>query len=234
MKEIQFLPKTLDAEILVDVPTPARKSIPSWFSKMPAFHGGKPNIDQENGGTTNATVKMCIPMTDSFSMGYIQTTWTDIYVDHDEDGNAKITLGTSEPPLLTARSELTHTPSSEFYSTEFAWQSQWIPKVPKGYSVLYTHPLNRDDLPFLTFSGVVDSDDYHYELGANHPFLLKKDFTGMIPRGTPMFQMIPFKRDDWKSKKVDYDETHELRASKIKQKFWGAYKDMFWKKKTFL
>ena len=34
----------------------------------------------------------------------------------------------------------------------------------------------------------------------NFPFFIKEGFTGLIPYGTPIVQIIPFKRDDWKSK----------------------------------
>jgi len=231
MKEIQFLPKTMEAEMLVDPPEPARKSIPHWFASMPAFKGGKPKVD--NNGEGNSTVKMCLPFADSFGMGYIQSTWADMMVSQEDDGGLTISLSSSDPVLMDMRPETSHKIPEDFYQQEFAWHSQWIPKVPKGYSVMYTHPLNREDLPFQTFSGIVDSDGYHYETDANHPFLIKKGFTGLIPKGTPMFQMIPFKRDDWKSNVVAHDSDHYLRATKVRQRFWGGYKEMFWHKKTF-
>ena len=221
----------MEAEILVDPPRSARKNTPEWFAKMPAFTNGKVKLDQN--GSPNATLKMCLPFADSFNMGYIQTTWTDIMVSIDNDGNMGVTTATSEPAILDGREHMSHKIPDDFYQQEFAWHSQWIPKVPAGYSVLYTHPLNREDLPFQTLSGVVDSDGYHHEADANHPFFIKKGFTGLIPRGTPMFQIIPFKRDDWKSSIVDYDSDHYIRATKVRQRFWGGYKEMFWHKKTF-
>jgi hypothetical protein len=231
MLEIQFLPKSLDAELLVDPPTPARKHTPEWFVKTPAFRGESGKF-QMDGDSPNTTVKLCQPMVDSYGMGYIQTTWTDILIE-EVDGQITYSLPPG-PENMSHRDIPSHEVSSDFYPTEFVWYPQWIPKVPKGYSVLYTHPLNREDLPFQTYSGVVDSDKFFYEAEGNHPFFIKRGFTGIIPAGTPMFQIIPFKRDDWKAVNLPTEEGHQIKAFKVRQKFWGGYKDKFWTKKTFI
>jgi hypothetical protein len=62
--------------------------------------------------------------------------------------------------------------------------------------VLLTHPLNREDLPFHVTSGIIDSDVF-FNAG-NIPFFIKEDFEGVIPKGTPIAQLIPIKRYDWK------------------------------------
>jgi len=233
MKEIHFLPKNLDAELLVDCPTPARKNIPDWFAKLPAFRSPDNKFEMDAEGKTNTTAKLCMPLVDAFGMGYIQRTWTDIMIDIDSKGEVSYSFP-GGPPIVNHREEPSYKMPSGFYPVEFLWQNQWIPKVPKGYSVLYTHPLNRNDLPFQTHSGVVDSDKYYYESAGNHPFFIKEGFTGIIPQGTPMFQIIPFKRDDWKSVALPTQDTHEKLSMKTRQKFWGVYKDRFWTKKTFI
>lgn len=231
MKEIQFLPKNVEAELMVEPPTPARKHMPDWYKDMPAFHGGKLQID--DGGNANSTAKLCTPLSDAFGMGYIQTTWADIMIEVDDNGGLR-TANAAGPLQMSLRESSAKNPTGDFYNIEFVWHAQWIPRVPEGYSVLYTHPVNREDLPFYTYGGVVESDTFFYENDANMPFLLKKDFRGIIPKGTPMFQMIPFKRDDWTSVMLPTEDYHELRAGKSRQKFWGGYKELFWKKKTFL
>jgi hypothetical protein len=74
----------------------------------------------------------------------------------------------------------------------------WCIKTPKGYSSVFTHPINRPDLPFYTLGGVIDTDKWG-EAGS-HPFLLKKGWEGIIPAGTPIIQIIPFKREGWVNK----------------------------------
>ena len=36
----------------------------------------------------------------------------------------------------------------------------WTIEAPQGYSLLFTHPVNRTDLPFTTITGLVDSDSF--------------------------------------------------------------------------
>jgi hypothetical protein len=229
-KEIIFYPKNLEADLAVPMPEPARKKWPQWFKDMPAFATGKPEIDSN--AKVNATEKMCVPFSDSLSFGYVQETWCDIHIEQKdgEFGNYYYSCG---PQIIGARPTSIHKYDKNFYDFEFLWKSQWIPKVPKGYSVLYTHPLNREDLPFYTLSGVVDSDKFTYENEGNHPFLIKKGFEGIIPQGTPMFQIIPFKRDDWKSIRGELDPNLDIKSMKMNRKFWGVYKSDFWSKKTF-
>ena len=45
--------------------------------------------------------------------------------------------------------------------------------------------------------GIVDTDRSPQPI--NFPFFIKKNFVGTIEVGTPVVQLIPFKRDDWKS-----------------------------------
>ena len=79
------------------------------------------------------------------------------------------------------------------------WSFDFSLKTPKGYSVLFCHPLNRFELPFQTFSGVVETDEYNQ--GTHFPFYIKKLNVGeiiIIKKGTPIVQIIPFKRENWK------------------------------------
>ena len=89
-------------------------------------------------------------------------------------------------------------PAPAGYSNEhFAWQQPFSLKTPKGYSVLICHPMNRFDLPFMTTSGIVDADG-GMQYGSI-PFFAKDGWEGIIPAGTPIAQVIPFKRDSWKA-----------------------------------
>ena len=110
----------------------------------------------------------------------------------------------------------------------------WIPKLPDGYSLLITHPHNRLDLPFTTLSGIIDADKFHHVGFGQYPFYIDHNFEGVIPLGTPMFQMIPFKRDEWKSILKDYDPIEQKKRSYISlREFWNVYKNYFWQKKKY-
>ncbi len=116
----------------------------------------------------------------------------------------------------------------------FAWKSHWGVKTPKGYSAIFTHPINRFDLPFITTTGIMDTDKWG--IWGNQPFSLKSGWEGVIPAGTPIIQIIPFKRENWKS---EIDKTGlltkwaNIENTKRQSKFRGYYKNNFWQKKSF-
>jgi hypothetical protein len=232
MKKVKFVPKSYEAELLVPKPLPANKYMPDWYKKMPVFKNNKIEIDSFN-GRANLTAKACVPFSDSFSMGYIVETWCDINIESGEDEESINYAYSSSPQIIEHRDSTTNNWSDSYYKMDFAWKLQWIPQLPSGYSMLYTHPFNRPELPFLSLTGIVDSDRFNYEGGANHPFLIKKGFSGIIPAGTPFLQMIPFKRDNWASEFEDHNEKNQLKAILPRKYFWGGYKKMFWNKKVF-
>ena len=231
LKDINFFPKSLEAEILVDKPEPSRNFIPVWYKKLHAFENNKFSINEH--GESNATAKMCVPFSDAFSMGYIQKLWADIYIEDRSDG--VYYSSSSQYAPISHRDNLSGIPiDNSYYPYEFVWKMQWIPKLPDGYSILYTHPFNRTDLPFYSLTGIVDADKFYHEGQGNHPFYIKKGFTGKIPYGTPIVQIIPFKRDSWKSMFEEFDEKNKIIPQLLKKQFYGVYKKLFWSKKEFL
>ena len=120
-----------------------------------------------------------------------------------------------------------------FHKIEFTWERHWAVLLPKGYSGLVVHPLNRIDLPFYTLSGIVDFDMYNHSKIGNLPFYLKKGFTGIIPKGTPMYQIIPIKRNDWIAKEEKFDAIESYKKYKVRASILHSYKKLFWQKKGF-
>jgi hypothetical protein len=123
--------------------------------------------------------------------------------------------------------------SNSFYEIEFVWQRPWSIVLPENMSAIVTHPLNRVDLPFITLSGVIDFDkSIHAPIG-NIPFFIKKDFVGTIPKGTPMFQILPFERREWISKKEKYNDKFWNEKLNERKEINDFYKKKIWNKKTF-
>ena len=237
-KQITFIPVSEEAENLVHSPVPAYKAIPDWWKRIPAFaRGNSPTYLPD--GSVDSTVKMCVPFADTLRFGYLQLTWMDIHIESDETGRFRYSYpGTPDIfKVRESRSLDTKTTvvinNNSYLDTEFAWRTQWVPKLPKGYSALITHPFNREELPFVTMTGIVDADKYHHDLEGEHPFLVKKGFVGTIPAGTPMYQIIPFKRDNWISSKEPYSRKQLWKGLSLKHTFWGAYKNEYWSKKSF-
>jgi len=73
----------------------------------------------------------------------------------------------------------------------------WSIEAPPGYSLLFTHPVNRTDLPFTTLAGFVDCDTFHDTPVAFPARWHDPSFNGVLPKGTPVAQCLPVKRESW-------------------------------------
>ena len=121
-----------------------------------------------------------------------------------------------------------------YYPIEFTWSEHWAVDTPDGWSTLYTHPMNRYDLPFITLSGLVDTDRGKVNVDGSIPFYIKEGFSGVIPAGTPIYQMLPIKRQSWKSDVEEYSEYRYFRdLSRLKKYFTGGYVKNIWHKKRY-
>jgi hypothetical protein len=66
------------------------------------------------------------------------------------------------------------------------------------------------------------------------PFYMKYGFKGIIPAGTPMYQIIPVKREEWNGVSSPFNRDLQfIENSKVRSKFWGGYKKHFWTKKSY-
>lgn len=215
--KIKFVPGTKDIEDFVPCPEPSKAFVPEWYKEIPS-------------GKDIVNVKKCIPFLDSFTHGYIQKTWTDIYVQNNE--NLDVSFD-SKVNILSYRHQSNMPIDQEFYSREFVWQRPWSVVLPEEFSALITHPLNRMDLPFLTLSAIVDFDkSVHAPIG-NIPFYIKNGFVGIIPAGTPMFQIIPIKRESWELEKQAYSKEFWNLRMKERLSITDFYKKKIWQKKLF-
>lgn len=220
------------SEKYINGPKPSRNYIPDWYKKIDRFVGKKQIINSNAEGSK--TVKLCVPFLDTLTTGYIVELWQDVQVLIDNTGS-QVMLWGSEPEVSERRPNLAlgEMPIPHGCSEQsFAWKFPFSLQTPNGYSLLFSHPLNRYDLPFTTMSGIVDSDVAMSP--GNLPFFIKKDFEGIIPKGTPIVQIIPIKRDSWKSKE-DQDLVKEGEKQKLfsLRSAFGYYKFNIWKKKTY-
>ncbi len=70
------------------------------------------------------------------------------------------------------------------------------------------------------------------------PFFINQSFFGTIPKGTPIVQMIPFKRDNWESEYniIEINEMLEKNfenSKQYRQPNGGVYKNQVWEKRTY-
>ena len=231
-KNIRFIPTHRRNDL--PAPTTAKKAIPKWYRELDSWVGGKPVIQNYS---ANSTVKQCVPFLDSLTSGYVLTLHTDVQVTrYPEFATPSITWMMPPDPVVLrdpAGGKGFPVPAGHD-SDHWAWVSNFGIALPKGYSALVTHPLNRFDLPFTTTSGIMDSD-MHWASG-NLPFFLKKDFEGIIEAGTPIAQILPFKRESWKSV-LDTSEEAFKKADNMtfnaRSVLHGFYKKFAWQRKQY-
>jgi hypothetical protein len=103
---------------------------------------------------------------------------------------------------------------------------------------MFTHPLNRYELPFQTYSGIVESDSFNQAV--HFPFLVKKvkpNQTIVIKKGTPIVQFIPLKREVWSIRNNKFSEQIMRLVYKdnfkLKSIMGRSYKLQWWKKKEY-
>jgi len=190
--EIEFL---CAPELVGRIPEPARsvRFAPEWFRNLPREMGmNYPN------GLPALTAKGCLPMTDAFALGFtiplpfevrftvpadpmlIRFSWAEGLPFAPIEQHHPAQLGAPAPPFGRTR--------------PLKFTNPWRIKVPEGYSLLFVHPLNRPDLPYTCFSGLVDGD--RFATTVNFPFF----WTGepgdyVLPAGAPIAQVIPLRRD---------------------------------------
>jgi len=187
-----------------NIPMPAKNYLPKWYKDLKPDSGF---LDKEKHGllqssTANKTAKKCVPFMDSFTSGYILETWTDMeIIEKDNDFEIKW-LEMDWRPIQ----ERPQTPGlivpEGYYQKKISLQTPFFIKTPPGYSVMVSQPYNRYDLPFLSLTGIVDTD-IHPMFPGNSPLFVKKGSSGIVPKGTPLLQIFPFKRDNWKSLRDD-------------------------------
>jgi hypothetical protein len=91
----------------------------------------------------------------------------------------------------------------------------WTIVTPPGWSCLFVDPLNRPNGLFEIVAGIVDTDRYtapvHFPFFATGP-----DGLHAIEKGSPMVQVIPFRRDSAALAGHVGAETPEEREARIR------------------
>jgi len=231
-KQIRFWAEPNDDSIkyIVDPPTLAKKEIPEWYLNLSRYHNGT-ELQVDDDGNVNLGVKACIPFYDALTAGYIVKLHCDVLIESvDEEVSVKWSSETS-PITSRAPGLFNGIPNIPGYGGfRLAWELFYPFLLPEGYSALVIQPLNRFDLPTFSSSGVLDADSTNGRGGI--PFAVKEGFTGVIPAGTPIMQIIPFKRNDWEMKVLESKpKTKPNWNPKNKLSSW--YKVNVWQRKEW-
>jgi hypothetical protein len=205
-------------------PVPANKVMPEWWDNASTY------INDNKGlrllPAPAVTVKRCFPMLDAIGAGYIMPLWADIFVSENKHADSEpYVQWLTDEPVLDSWNSTQSNPYEypEGYSkVVFKYMHGWTIKTPPGWSCLITHPIGYNNLPIKTITGVVDTDTL--ETDANSPFLIKNGFEGLIKKGTPMFQIIPFKRSNWESEYLlEEKNQHYFNLEKLRTNIVSSY-----------
>jgi len=221
-------------------PKPIISTIPDWYRKMDRFAKipgtNKFFIGPDKGKIP--TWKACPAVFDIMGTGYTYLTPCDLTFFIDKNNKIAVSIDDkSYKDFCSSRLPMQDFITPTGYRDEhFAWFPDWGISLPEGYSALYSQPFNRFELPFLTISGIIDNDKI--DLPGSMPFFISKDFVGIIPKGTPFAQIIPFKRENWESEIETFTiseiiKRNKQNSEKYRKPDGGIYKSNVWEMRKY-
>lgn len=213
-----------------ETPKPAKRFIPDWYKKM------QTRLEQNNNAGTNAmkspgTIKACVPVLDYITGGYIIPVPFDLIVEI-IDGQHHFHYDVPYPFVSG------HAPA-QIEGAPFESQrphkltNPWFIETPKGYSCFFFKPYYADTKGIDILPAIVDTDNY---TEVNFPFFFTETEDGkyFIPRGTPIAQVLPFKRDNFEMEMRESTHVEGLRQKLLPATiFKDMYKTMFRAKKSY-
>jgi hypothetical protein len=218
--KIQFICSDPAVKEYFDI-KPANKSVPQWYKDLPT----RDQYDRSQ----IPTIKECMPAQDMIMSGYI------IF------NTYEFTLFPQPSKGIETFEPLSHNPSHigehlyeqcpvkirENRKNYFKISNPWLIRTPPGYSCLIMQPFYEFESRFQLMPAIVDTDvhDLPIELPG---YLLTSDPVN-VESGTPIAQIIPFKRDEWVMETL----TQPHKTSKLQFMFGSAYRKVFHNKKIF-
>ena len=187
-------PKLID---LLPRPVAAREALPAWLRNM------APRAESAVHGRSIRTLKQCPPFVDAMAHGFMLLLPCDVQVDNGRFAwdwqlpAPRLSSLSSQPraPLsFHVPEQLVGSPLAHGANSSIKFNSFWTVELEAGWSLMAVHPVNRDDLPFRTVTGLVEADSF-FDVGINFPAVwTDATFNGSLPRGTPIAQCFAVPR----------------------------------------
>lgn len=248
---IQFLtyPGFVDA---IPHPVPAQKALPEWFKNLKADCP----VGSDPRPFPPPTIKRCVPALDGMSQGFIIHNWADLAVvvrettdEQREKGSGPLEVGFSYHDNFnlgmgkeTIEGHSWDQVGDECGLSKYPCGKQlikminpWSIRTPKGWSIKVQNPSNHfsNDLHFI--EAVIDTDEFNHTV--NFPFVWTGNKVGrfLIPRGVPLVQIVPFRRETvaLKTGTANQAEINRLvnQENKLSCGFRDMYRNEFWHKR---
>tara|TARA_B100001248_G_scaffold128044_1_gene95961 strand:- start:96 stop:995 length:900 start_codon:yes stop_codon:yes gene_type:complete len=196
-------------------PVMAKKIQPDWWKKMKVFQAVR--------GRRTQTIRACPAMHDWTKSGWYLLANRDIEV---LCGSDRMSLSdenfTTKDTTRKSYESPTH-PSDQFDNAfdylkdgefghvkdAFKMRNPWNIITPPGYSTYYVDPFLFQNKFFAVWQGIIDTDKFNVNQDNSQIIFyprVNESFT--IKEGTPLCQVIPFKREEWIA-------TYQLKDAKI-------------------
>jgi hypothetical protein len=214
-------------------PVPGVKAVPDWYKEMKTSYAE--NIKEPREINKTQTIKRCMPVLDAITTGYILKTYTDIYVKNEEENlTFEWAYDTQDTISFHSAYQLINYKNLDLPNGAPKLRNPWEIKTPEGYSCLFINPLHRPACGITILEGIVDTD--RYTNSVQFPFLVDKGFSGTIPAGTPIAQVIPFKRESFRMEiGEDEERVESLFVFKLLRSTWiNGYRNKFRANKDYL
>lgn len=175
---------------VIAAPVPAKTMLPDWFRHLPAISTAHLSA------TNNAlTAKRCMPFLDALATGWILPLAATVRLQISDNGRTvdagwefdRAMVSNHSAPQVAGHPLLPRPPCK--------FHNHFTIRTRPGWSCLFLPPLNRPNASFACVAGIVDTDTYASPIHLPF-FALGDDGVHVIERGTPLVQVIPFRRAD--------------------------------------
>jgi hypothetical protein len=186
---IEFLCEAEDRGVIAE-PVPARAALPDWFRSLKG-------VDTDHVSATNdgITVKRCLPFLDALSTGWMVPLAATVRLEIADDGKHVDAGWEFDKTMVSNHSAFQVAGNPYEPRPPMKFHNYWTIRTAPGWSCLFVPALNRPHPVVTLFSGVVDTDNFATPV--NFPFVaVGPDGVHVLPKGTPLVQVIPFRRDD--------------------------------------
>lgn len=212
-------------------PIPAEKNIPQWYKNMVSYYS-KDNGKQKQ---ETETIKRCMPVFDAFTAGYLLVLHTDLTISYDENKALQINWANDTQDTITFHGahQLVGYRGLDLPTGAPKLRNPWGITTPKGYSCYFMPPTHRDKIGIRILEGYVDTDTYNNSV--QFPFLIDEGFQGDIPAGTPIAQVIPFKRSSFQMRIGKEEERKKMHSTyRVLRSNWiNGYRNLFRQEKNY-
>lgn len=187
--QIEFFCAPEDLGVIA-APVPAREAMPDWFRRLAP-------VDKSRLSTTDnaLTVKRCMPFLDALMAGWILPLAATVRIDIRDNGQTvdtgwdfDKTMVSNHHPYQVSGHPMQPRPPCKLHN-------HWTIRTPPGWSCLFIAPMNQPNGVIEVAAGIVDTDEYtsliHFPFFATAP-----DGLYTLEKGTPLVQVIPFRRQD--------------------------------------